>query len=222
MIPAIGVAAKAAGFPWEIVSSAAGLLGGGLSGAAQMRYQRASAREAMSFSERMASTQHQREVADLRAAGLNPILSAGGSGAASPSGVVAEVPNVGGQAISTALESRRMHEEIKSRQQDRFLAHSQGLRAGVEAGTAKLLQPLLIEHQRLANKGQEYSNKVSQREAAVAGSSAGQVTRWMREIGSTLLPYLVGGGIGGAVSKFGSARAAKQLVDNLNRYQGRR
>lgn len=54
--------------------------------ARQMEYQTASNAKQMEFQERMSNTAHQREILDLRTAGLNPILSAGGGGASSPVG----------------------------------------------------------------------------------------------------------------------------------------
>lgn len=102
----------------SLISAGASLLGGG-GQAASAKYatdvSRESADKQMAFQERMSSTSHQREVADLRAAGLNPILSAtGGSGSSAPSGASfsASVPDVSSM-VSNAIAAVTAVQQLK-------------------------------------------------------------------------------------------------------------
>ncbi len=69
------------------------------------------------FQSQMSSTAHQREVHDLKLAGLNPILSAGGRGASSPAGGMAPASSLGQAAAgasSRSIQRQQMRSNVRN------------------------------------------------------------------------------------------------------------
>ena len=97
-------------FIGDIISGALGFIGQERANEANERI----ARDNREFQERMSSTAVRRQVKDMRAAGINPILAARYGGASTPAGATARVESSLGAGVSSALAVRRNREEMKA------------------------------------------------------------------------------------------------------------
>lgn len=95
----------------SLIGAGAGLGGGLMSNSFSAKQASKNRR----FQEYMSNTAHQRAVADMRAAGLNPVLAAGNP-ASTPGGSMASGVNLGqtmAQGASTAIQAKGMSHQVR-------------------------------------------------------------------------------------------------------------
>lgn len=143
------------------------------------KYNQALQLNAQKWSQKMASSAHQLQVADMRKAGLNPILSAtGGSGASAPGATGGSVgsSSVGmpdydlGEAVNTALSYRQQKNNDKMADSQTWLQRKQASLFGEQA----------------RNEAERYESIVQDRKNSIA-VTASQIERNKKEGDAALI-----------------------------------
>lgn len=119
---------------------AAEVIGAGLGYLASRSSNAAAVREAeknRQFQAEQSATAHQREVQDMIRAGINPVLSAHGSGASTPGGAQAQIRDTGegiSRGISSALAVSQMKANIDLTNAQAAAANAAAQESNVRAG----------------------------------------------------------------------------------------
>ncbi|QXP44342.1 MAG: DNA pilot protein [Arizlama microvirus] len=151
------------------------------------------AQNAMGFSERMSNTAYQRSTADMKAAGINPLMAYSQGGASSPMGVSAnmqspDIGKVGESLISTAFEKKRVDAELANKNSSTTLNSAAAMteleRAKKEASSAK--SEALIAQALEANQPAKLTEAKTRMKAAKADLDHATLTNITRKIGENL------------------------------------
>lgn len=194
----------ASGGPFTAMGAGAGLLGlAGTYMTNEMNYK--IAKEQMAFQERMSSTAIRRQMEDMRAGGLNPILAAKGGGASAPSGSAPVMQNPYEKAAATAMQYALYKEQLNQLRAQTEKTKSDEMKSLSE----KALTDMNIKNVEKTNKIMDYQLDIIEAEASKADADNkfystpfGQKLRQGRLIMDSISPFF---------------SSAKELVPGFNR-----
>lgn len=158
--------------PVALLGTALPMVGDFLSYQGQKDTNAANAQQAaqqMAFQERMANTAHQREVSDLRAAGLNPILSGtGGAGSATPPGAQARMENPTAELGERMRATMLQHAQIKNLAADTDLKGQLRRQAHQAVNTGTADEQLRIQQ----HQTEQANTRAAEHTAAILANTA--------------------------------------------------
>jgi len=170
--------AAGGGIPWASIATAAAgglnFLGQKDANATNMQL----AQNQMDFQREMSNTSYQRAVADMKKAGLNPMLAYSQGGASSPGGASTTVQNKFSGAVQAAQAQQMQNESIKQIQSQTMLNNSTAAKTQAET---------LVTAQELKNRTQSELNLKEDLQRIVnaakrEGASADQIRQFTKQV----------------------------------------